>query len=112
MDSGRFSDELLERMRGEGDPLADDAVRRIFAERETGSVSELLGRLVANDQLPDPGEWPQLDAYLEQSAKLPPWLDAGAVELAEYAFARWGLLAFAILGCASLPECYVMRGIA
>jgi len=107
-----WSVELLDRMRREGDPLADSTVKAVFDKGTVAAVNELLTRLVRNDDIPA-GPWPpQLADYLRASEQLPSWADHTLIRLGETVFLRYGLTSFGILACASLPECYVLRDVA
>src|SRR5499426_3866172 len=112
MADDRWSDELLDRMRREGDPLADATVRAVFGKGAVAAVNQLLTTLVRNDDIPA-GPWPQeLAEYLGASERLPSWADAALIRTGENVFLRYGLTSFGILACASLPECYVLRDVA
>src|SRR6185503_2344035 len=52
MADGRWTEDLLDRMRGAGDPLADSTVGQVFAKGRVAAVNELLTRLVRNDDVP------------------------------------------------------------
>ncbi|MHB8522175.1 MAG: oxygenase MpaB family protein [Limisphaerales bacterium] len=106
--TSRWSDEFLNQMRQEGDSLADDTVRQLFEHSEVGAVNRLLIQLVRNDEVPPVGLPPEVYAYLERVEALPD-IDDHKVERAQRLFMDHGNLALAILLCASLPECYVMR---
>ena len=112
MANDRWSVDLLDRMRREGDPLADATVRAVFDQGAVAAVNELMTTLVRNDDIPA-GPWPpQLAEYLRISGTLPPWADAALIRSGENVFLRYGLTSFGILACASLPECYVLRDVA
>ena len=112
MADDRWSGAVLDRMRREGDPLADATIRAVFDKGAVAAVNELLTKLVRNDDIPA-GPWPpQLADYLRTSAQLPSWADAALIRTGESVFLRYGLTSFGILACASLPECYVLRDVA
>jgi ER-bound oxygenase mpaB/B'/Rubber oxygenase, catalytic domain len=112
MAEGRWTEELLDRMRRVGDPLADSTVKAVFEKGEVAAVNDLLTRLVRNDDVPA-GPWPpQIGEYLSLSARLPDWADGELIRAGESVFLRYGLSSFGILACASLPECYVLRDVA
>jgi ER-bound oxygenase mpaB/B'/Rubber oxygenase, catalytic domain len=112
MADGRWTEDLLERMRGVGDPLADSTVRALFEKGAVAAVNDLLTGLVRNDDVPA-GPWPpQLAEYLGLSAQLPDWADGEQIRTGERVFLRYGLSSFGVLACASLPECYVLRDVA
>ena len=103
MADDRWSDDLLDRMRREGDPLADSTVQAVFGKGTVAAVNELLTTLVRNDDVPA-GPWPQeMAEYLRASERLPSWADAALIRAGESVFLRYGLTSFGILACASLP---------
>jgi hypothetical protein len=112
MADGRWTEDLLDRMRRVGDPLADSTVKAVFEKGEVAAVNDLLTRLVRNDDIPA-GPWPsQMAEYLGLSAQLPDWANGALIRTGENVFLRYGLTSFGILACASLPECYVLRDVA
>ena len=99
-----WSVELLDRMRREGDPLADATVKAVFDKGTVAAVNELLTKLVRNDDIPA-GPWPpQLAEYLRASEQVPGWADPALIRMGESVFLRYGLTSFGILACASLPS--------
>ena len=81
MADDRWSDERLDRMRREGDPLADATVRAVFGQGAVAAVNQLLTTLVRNDDIPA-GPWPhELAEYLRASERLPSWADAALHDL-------------------------------
>jgi hypothetical protein len=46
--------------------------------------------------------------YLKESAKLPPWYDEKLIKQGEKVFEEHGIVAFSVLGCASLPTGYAV----
>ena len=112
MADARWSEVVLDRMRLEGDPLADSTVKAVFDKGTVAAVNELLTKLVRNDDIPaGPGRL-ELADYLRASEQLPSWADAALIRTGENVFLRYGLTSFGILACASLPECYVLRDVA
>jgi hypothetical protein len=106
---------LLEHMRFEADPLADETVRQLFASGVgMDRVNELLAHLIR--RAPPPGELlpgthvqaarAALEPYLAHCQTLPPWADRAVIGRAGALFAEHGMLAFSVLGCASLPVGY------
>lgn len=107
--------QQLEAMRFVADPLADETVTRLFATgRGMGRVNELLAHLIRHgptgDQLVPEAEDQEvlavLRAYLASCQTLPPWADRAVIARAGALFAEHGMLAFSVLGCASLPVGY------
>ena len=112
MGSDRWTDAFLDSMRKEGDELADRTAQAIYRNSEVGGANALFGWLVREDGIPAARGIPELESYLEQSAKLPAWADEGLIRRGEEVFYEWGAEAITILAAASLPECYVIRSIA
>lgn len=105
----------LEQMRFEADPLADDTVRRLFTSGAgMNRVNELLARLIRQaptpealrDDAQDEAARAALEPYLAHCQTLPAWADRAVIERAGALFAEHGMLAFSVLGCASLPVGY------
>jgi hypothetical protein len=91
------------------DPLADAAARTIIAR---GGVSALSDALELLSAVPPDKRWPAgLREYVEQTT-VPTGVDWARVRAAQDWFNTWGVLATASLFCASLPETYVIPGIA
>lgn len=105
----------LEQMRFEADPLADETVRRLFASGVgMARVNELLAHLIRHTPppgallpgAPDRAVCEALEPYLAHCQTLPPWADRAVIARAGALFAEHGMLAFSVLGCASLPVGY------
>jgi len=96
----------LDKLRMRGDPVADEAVAKIYARGEVAAVNDLLHHIVTNDQLV-PGDLPpEVGEYLDRTDDLPPWYDEATVDRAQAFFADHGPdLALALI-CASLPSSY------
>lgn len=109
MPENRWTPELLTAIRDEMDPLADRAVAAIYESGEAAHVNAMLQSLIAGMDRHPSDMPPVLREYLEQSARLPLWVDPDKVALGEELFGEWGICSCAILACASLPECYMMR---
>ncbi|MCX4240436.1 oxygenase MpaB family protein [Paraliomyxa miuraensis] len=101
-----WSDALLDALRHQMDPLADEAVRVILASHEVPLINELMRQLSHNDcsipeELPDP-----VRDYFERTAVLPSWADVERIRLGEQIFMRYGLQSLQALMFRALPECY------
>lgn len=106
MSGNRWTDEMLDAMQQQTDPLADKVVDEIFAGGETAAVNALMRELVRNDQTPSAQLPSVVEDYLTASAELPAWADTERILAAEAFFARHGLLISTSLFFASLPRCY------
>ncbi len=104
-----WSPEVIDAALREGDDLADRTVAAVVAERGLDGAIELLTSLV--EQLGVPGDHPALDAYLAATGRPAGPPDPEAMRLAERMFEAHGWVFFGLLGCASLPEGYVVPDI-
>ena len=101
LDDPRWQTEL--------DPLADTAAAMIISRGGVPAMSLALELLSA---VPPDKPWPDgLKEYIEQTT-VPTGVDWTRVRAAQDWFNSWGVLATASLFCASLPETYVIPGIA
>ena len=67
----RWSNDFLNSMRQQGDPLADGVIADLFAKGEVDAVNALLDTLVKNDGLPSPLLPQVVRDYLAETAKIP-----------------------------------------
>ncbi|MFN7992945.1 MAG: oxygenase MpaB family protein [Bryobacteraceae bacterium] len=105
----RWTNELLDGMRTVGDPPADQAVGRLFADGSVQAVNALMRTLVENDGLEPSGLPPVIRDYLAQSEQLPAWADPALIKTGETIFWRYGPQVILNLFCYSLPFCYAAR---
>ena len=103
---GRWTDELLDRMRGRADPEADGVVARYFEESEGAGAHRFFRQLATTNELPREECSPALLDYLDDTPSLPVWADRDKMRVGEDFFGRWGLYVPLVLICSSLPECY------
>lgn len=102
----RWTDELLNGMREQGDPEADDVMEAVLKHGSADAINAVMRTLVSNDQLV-PGTLPQdIEDYLAQNMTLPAWADAAKIERGQRLFEAWGLEISLCLFCASLPSAY------
>jgi squalene cyclase len=102
----RWKEDLLDRMRGQGDPHADNLIQTAFAGDGVRSSNELLSRLRHNDDPLPPGLPPGLRSYFVQTGKLPEWAEPGKIALAQALFRRQGWEIALGLFCSALPQGY------
>jgi hypothetical protein len=108
MASGRFSDELMDRMRQRGDDLADPVVADVLASGRLSAVHDLMHTLVENDGVPPDGLPPNVADFLVRTADV----DPGAlprIDEGERLFAEHGPEIVLVLLCSSLPAAYGCR---
>jgi hypothetical protein len=112
-----FTDELLDRLRQQGDPLADSTVEAVLEKYPATDVLDVLQHLV---RIPPRAERPRLyerlgidpelrdnlESFFRQSASLPPWMDADLVRRGKEVYQQQVFFTFVTLACASLPACY------
>jgi hypothetical protein len=103
---GRWTDELLDRMRGRADPEADVVVARYFEETADAGPHRFFRQLATTFELPREECSPSVLDYLDDTPALPVWADPERMRLGEEFFGRWGLYVPLVLICSSLPECY------
>ncbi len=106
MKDQRWTNEFLDAMREQCDPLADDAVRTLFQEGKIPAANALMKQLVVNENVSLEMLAPPLRSYFEHSSRLPSWMDADLVLRGEELFERYGPHILTALFCASLPSCY------
>jgi hypothetical protein len=104
--SSRWTDELLDRMRELGDPVADGPVAAVLDSGGVDAVNAMMQTLVRVDQ-PVPEALPEeIRAYLANTLPLPEWADMGKIKRGQQLFETWGLEIACCLFCASLPSAY------
>lgn len=103
---GKWTNEFFDEMRSIGEAYGDQVVDAIFEDGDVAKVNAVLNSLIKNDQLV-PEDLPQVvHDYFENTAILPDWADMDLINQGEELFVNYSLMAFSILGCASLPVCY------
>jgi hypothetical protein len=104
--SSRWTDELLDRMRQLGDPVADARVAAVLERGGVEAVNAIMRTLVRLEQ-PVPEQLPdELKDYLDETRSLPDWADLRKITRAQQVFETWGFLIVLCLFCASLPSSY------
>ncbi len=116
-----FTQQQLDEFRRKGDPLADEVIDA-FAKQYAGSIQELaeklqnMIRMPADDNMPaiinqafpeDETIRKALEKYFTEAVKLPDWIDSDKLKLGGHVFQDHLFTSFMVLGCASLPVCYV-----
>ena len=108
-----WSVDLLDRMRREGDPLADSTVKAVFDKGTVARGERAVDQARAqrrHSRRPLAASAGRVPSGERTAAELGgPCADPDA---GESVFLRYGLTSFGILACASLPECYVLRDVA
>lgn len=102
----QWTDDLLDRMRQTGDPLADAAIAETYALGEEESVRQALAGFGRNSAATPPDLPKTLLRCLEDSAVLPEWADPSLMDRGHLLLGRFQPQIIATLLCASLPLCY------
>jgi hypothetical protein len=106
--SSRWTDAVLDAAREKGDPIADAAVAKLFAEGDIAAVNQLMKTLVMNDGLPS-DKLPQvIRDYLAATSGLPD-VDMAKVRIGESIFGLYGPESLMVLGFYSLPAAYAAK---
>ncbi|MFT3713227.1 MAG: oxygenase MpaB family protein [Archangium sp.] len=104
-DRVRWNDKLMNEARTQGDPVADDVIKAVFARGQIDAVNKLMGSIFRTTQ-PVPPELPdEAEAYFKDTA-LPSWVDPAQLKLSEGLFTRTGWQIAMGLFCSSLPQAY------
>ena len=98
--------KFLDEMRTSGDPLADHTIDVLFKDGAVERINQVLLHLIRKDGVLSDDLPEVVQTYLEESSVLPSWADPERIQNGSDIFRDYGLSAFSILGCASLPECY------
>ena len=106
MEVKAWNPKFLDQMSNTGDELADQTVLALFQQGDIDQVDQLLAHLIRHDGVPTANLPSQVVTYLETSGTLPSWADPQRIRNGQELFRDFGLIAFSILGCASLPACY------
>ena len=118
-----FTQQQLDAFRRQGDPLADEVIDA-FASQYSASIQELAEKLQNIIRMPTEEDmlsiikrvFPDseniqnaLEKYFTQATLLPDWIDADKLKLGGQVFQDHLFSGFMVLGCSSLPICYVCR---
>src|SRR5690349_21746092 len=104
-----YTEEVLDALRQEGDPLADRVIAEIHATGVGGAVNGVLRQLMENDQ-PIPDNVPPLvREYLHITDNPPAWMDAARMARANAFFESHGMHISLVMSTAGMIECYAAR---
>lgn len=103
-----LTDGFLDRMRVEGDPLADECIARVFEHHDTRRIHEVMKTLVGGVGVPSEEMPDEVEDYLRGIGQvpLPPEL---ASRQAQRVFAELGPEILMVLGFYSLPASYAAK---
>ena len=105
MSTRQWDDALLDGLRNEADPHADEVVSGYFADLAEGDPGRLMRSLVRHQDLPPEEVDPFVAKYLAEQP-WPEWALPAQLEEGEEFFGRWGSHVFTALYAASLPTAY------
>lgn len=117
MSARPFTDELLDRLRGQGDPPADAAIAAVLASYPPERVLDVLqglvrvppdtGRRALYERLGVPVDLREtLETFFRDATALPSWADPPLMRRGREVYQRQVFFTFVTLACASLPACY------
>jgi hypothetical protein len=104
-----WPDALMEPLREQGDPLADEVIAAIVEGGEISAINTLMRNLVTNEEPLPSALPPVVREYLQATDDLPVWADPAKLAAGERVFWRYGPKLIVVLCCYSLPFCYVGR---
>ena len=107
MGHGRWSDDgFLNSLRRQGDPLADQAVQRLMADREIRAVNEIF-KTLRSDGDPIPADAPApFREFVEATRELPPGADRERLARGGHVFLKHASSAAVAMLASSLPRGY------
>jgi hypothetical protein len=101
-----YSNDLLQDMRQQTDPLADQVIEQVFTTGNAGAVSQLMAAISKNNgELPAAQSEPVIQ-FFHHTATLPSWANTKKLEAGGRFFDRHVQPILSILGSLSLPYCY------
>jgi hypothetical protein len=101
-----YTDEMLDSMRRQGDPVADAVIEKLYQEQNK-SIFGLISKLPTGNTAPLPASLPSyVQDFFEQTAQLPEWYDAKKAAKSAAFFSRYAQDILSMLGFISLPYCY------
>ncbi|ANN20040.1 hypothetical protein SD37_33510 [Amycolatopsis orientalis] len=96
----------LERLKYQGDPLADAVIAELVADERTSAVNEVLAQFRDNDQ-PIPENLPEsVRRYLIETDTPPDWVDLDRVARAYEFFVDDGVHVASVLSFGAMVNCY------
>ncbi|MEA2573339.1 MAG: hypothetical protein QOH93_637, partial [Chloroflexia bacterium] len=104
----KYTDEALDALRQEGDPLADAVIEALIAGGTVDDVNNVLDHFEYNDQ-PIPHELPALvQEYLRVTDNPPAWVDVERIKRAHNFFLDDGAHVASILCLGGMVGCYAV----
>lgn len=105
----RYTDEFMEALRQVGDPSLDPIMQGLVAGKGLEAVNAALRTAVTNARAVPESLPADLREWLAREARLPDGVDRKRLDRASAFFVDHAVSLSAILGLASLPECYAAK---
>lgn len=102
-----FSNELLQRCRQQGDPAADAVIATVVEENGRDALRQLMTWLADNHNFATDGQPEAVRTFFATYNRLPAWADAKQMAEGMRFFKKNAGQIGLILGCFSLPYCYL-----
>ena len=102
----KYSDEILEMYRQEGDSLADETIRLIYESDQSQEIRSLMAQTMRNDEEISTELPSFIHDYFQKSAILPKWADTRKMKVGAKFFESNAREIMMLLGYLSLPYCY------
>lgn len=103
-----YADELLQRFRTQGDPPADHVIDSIAKTKGVGGIRQLMSWLINPTHVEtDVAEQESIRHFFAEQNELPTWADWEKMKLGMAVFQQHARQIGLILGCFSLPYCYL-----
>ena len=102
----RWTDEFLDSLRLQGDPLADEYLKLIIKDDEIGGITKLFSKMDSNDATPPDNLFPELAQFFKTTHDLPPGVDPDRIHRGEEVFSEHAFEGALVLLTKSLPEGY------
>lgn len=102
-----YTNDFLDKMRTETDPLADDLIALYFENATSkNALRQLLSNLNTNADLTACREQPHMSILVDHVSTLPIWAEKKSMSKGALFFARYAQPITQLLGLLSLPFCY------
>jgi hypothetical protein len=102
----RWTDVFLSGLRRQGDPLADDYLRRFVADNELGNIRRVFAEMDSNDDVPPAKTFPELSEFFATTDAIPSFVDPARILHGETVFEKHAFTGALVLLTKSLPEGY------
>ena len=103
---------MLDSLRRQGDPLADEAFRILIQDGEAGKAKQVFAEMDANNEVPPETLFPELHEFFSTTKRLPANVDLDRIRRGEDVFTRHPFTGALVLLAKSLPEGYAAPNLA